>query len=168
MLIRLDDSAITGLYSIDGVLDATELEPEEIAAEIVVRLQHKTTAPHKRGSARESSLGRARFYQRHELVQLEIKGLDALIEGRPGDTVERARTQLKKIYMLEGLIKRLQAEGRPAMAWKFQRQKAAIQKEGKVATPSQKRFDKIIDIDADKNALKEEVQRRQKKEEQCG
>jgi len=145
MLIRLDDSAITGLYSIDGVLDATELEPEEIAAEIVVRLQHKTTAPHKRGSARESSLGRARFYQRHELVQLEIKGLDALIEGRPGDTVERARTQLKKIYMLEGLIK-----------------------EGKVATPSQKRFDKIIDIDADKNALKEEVQRRQKKEEQCG
>ncbi len=40
MLIRLDDSAITGLYSIDGVLDATELEPEEIAAQIVVRLQN--------------------------------------------------------------------------------------------------------------------------------
>ncbi|HXU35934.1 MAG TPA: hypothetical protein VN937_06185 [Blastocatellia bacterium] len=54
------------------------------------------------------------------------------------------------------------------MAWKFQRQKAAIQKEGRVATPSQTRFDKIIDIDAEKNALKEEVKRRQKREKQLG
>ncbi|HXU35933.1 MAG TPA: hypothetical protein VN937_06180 [Blastocatellia bacterium] len=95
MLIRLDDSAITWLYSIDGVLDATELDPEEIAAKIVVRLQHKRQLHVRRAQAKvptEEQLSSSDI----DLVQLEIKRLDALIEGRRGFTVERARTRLKK------------------------------------------------------------------------
>jgi hypothetical protein len=97
------------------------------------------------------------------IAQLDLQRSDALMEGRPGNGHEHAGLRPQNIFKLEGLIKRLWAEGRPAMAWKLQRQREAIQKEGKVATASQRRFDKIIDIDAEKNVLKEEVQRQKKK-----
>jgi len=164
MLIRLDDSAVSGAFSIDGAIDARALQPEEIAGLIIERLLRNQWL--RVGPAQEkvppeehvSSLDLA-------IAQLDMQRLDALMEGRPMKPSEQAGNKLQKIFKLEGLIKRLWAEGRPAMAWKLQRQKEAIQNEGRVATSSQRRFDRIIDIEAEKNVLKEEAQRQKKKAE---
>jgi len=90
-------------------------------------------------------------------AQLEMQRLDALSEDGP--EYNRAGTKLQKIFILQGLIKRLQREGRPAMAWKLQRQVEAITNDGRVATSSQRKLDKILDIEAERNVLREEANR---------
>ena len=86
-----------------------------------------------------------------------MQRLDALSERRP--EYEKAKTKLQKIVILEELIKRLQDEGRPAAAWNLQRQVERIKMDGRVATPSQQKLDKILDIEAERNALREEESR---------
>ncbi|HLG15162.1 MAG TPA: helix-turn-helix transcriptional regulator [Blastocatellia bacterium] len=90
-------------------------------------------------------------------AQLEMKRLDVLSEDRPGSS--KAGTKLQDIYMLQGLIKRFQSDGRPAMAWKLQRQVEGIKNDGRVATSSERTLDKILDIEAERNALREEANR---------
>jgi diguanylate cyclase (GGDEF)-like protein len=90
-------------------------------------------------------------------AQLELRRLDALSEDRPGH--EKAKTKRQKMIILEGLIKRLQNEGRPAMAWTLQRQVEGIMNDGRVATSSQRKLHKILDIEAERNALREEENR---------
>jgi diguanylate cyclase (GGDEF)-like protein len=90
-------------------------------------------------------------------AQLDIQRIDALNFGRPHN---EAQTKLQKIFTLERLVKRLQNEKRPAMAWKLQRHIERITKEGRVSTPDQDRLDKINDIEAERNALREEDKRK--------
>lgn len=93
-------------------------------------------------------------------AQLEMQRLDALRFGRPTNEPDRAKIRLQKSFILERLVKRLQAERRPALAWKLRRQIHAIQNEGRIATTSQQQMDKVIDIDAERNALREEEERK--------
>ncbi|MEK6289220.1 MAG: GGDEF domain-containing protein [Acidobacteriota bacterium] len=93
-------------------------------------------------------------------LQLELQKLDAMTMGRPTNGSEMAKIKLQKIFTIERVVKRLQAEGRPAMAWKLQRQIHAIKMDGRVATDSQRQMDRLIDIEAERNALREEEERK--------
>jgi hypothetical protein len=88
-----------------------------------------------------------------------MQRLDALRVGRPTNEFDKAGIKLQKSGILQSLVKRLQAEHRPALAWKLQRQIHAIQNEGHIATLSEQQMDKLNDIDAERNALREEEER---------
>lgn len=105
----------------------------------------KTVAPR---SELDSDLADAEF---------EMRRLDALSEDRP--EYEKAKAKLQKIFKLQGLIKRFQSDGRPAMAWKLQRQVEGIKNDGRVATSSERKLEKILDIEAERNLLREEANR---------
>jgi diguanylate cyclase (GGDEF)-like protein len=94
------------------------------------------------------------------IAQLEIQRIDVLNEGRPQTDLDKARAKLQKILTLERLVKQLQNEKRPRMAWKLQRQIEGITTEGRVSTSLQQKADKLNDIDAEIGALKEEAERK--------
>lgn len=91
-------------------------------------------------------------------AEFEMKRLDALSENKPDH--QKAQTRLQKQIILQGLVKRFREARLPARAWELQRRIDRIRQEGKVATASQKKFDKIVDIDAERDAFREDSRRK--------
>ncbi|MEW6058048.1 MAG: toll/interleukin-1 receptor domain-containing protein [Bdellovibrionota bacterium] len=96
-------------------------------------------------------------------MKLELQHIDALNIGKADSDIGVVRGKLQKIYVLENMVRRLQAEGRPAKAWHLQRWIYKIEREGRVSTDFQRRIDEINDIEAERSALREDERRKERK-----
>lgn len=83
-----------------------------------------------------------------ELVRLQIERIDALHSGHESIEPAIAIAKRKKIVLLEGLVKRLKAEGRTAAARKLELEITDILGEGRLSMPLDEKVRRLRHLDA--------------------